>query len=125
MGIDGLLTVARRSLIRLHPHEAQAAVAAGAVLVDTRPEYQRRSSGGIPGALIVERNHLEWRLDPTSSGAIPGVADDNTHWIVICDEGYSSSLAAASLRQIGLTRATDLIGGFQAWLKEGLPIEPP
>ncbi|MEU5836079.1 rhodanese-like domain-containing protein [Streptomyces diacarni] len=124
MGIDDRLADVRRSLERLHPHEAQAAVAEGAVLVDTRPEFQRRATGTIPGALIVERNHLEWRLDPASSGALPEATDRARRWIVLCDEGYASSLAAASLRWVGLSRATDLIGGFQAWRRAGLPVTP-
>ncbi|WP_037786537.1 rhodanese-like domain-containing protein [Streptomyces sp. AA1529] len=125
MGIDDRLTDVRRSIERLHPHEAQAAVGQGAVLVDTRPEFQRHAAGTIPGALIVERNHLEWRLDPASSGAVPEATDHAVRWIVLCDEGYASSLAAASLRWIGLPRATDLIGGFQAWRRAGLPVTPP
>ncbi|CAL9361955.1 MULTISPECIES: rhodanese-like domain-containing protein [Streptomyces] len=124
MGIDARLAAVRRSLDRLHPHEAHAAVARGAVLVDTRPEFQRRADGTVPGALIVERNHLEWRLDPASSGALPEATSATIRWIVLCDEGYASSLAAASLRWIGLPRATDLIGGFQAWRRAGLPVTP-
>src|SRR5215216_1337877 len=106
MGIDEKLATARRCLDRLHPQEAAAAVARGAVLVDTRPEFQRRASGTIPGALIVERNHLEWRCDPACEASLPQATDPEVRWIVFCDEGYASSLAAASLRWIGLTRAT-------------------
>jgi rhodanese-related sulfurtransferase len=90
--------------------------------VDTRPEYQRRADGDIPGAVVVERNHLEWRLDPHSDSRIPEAVHDRVHWIVICDEGYSSSLAAASLRAIGLVNATDVVGGFQEWRAAGLPV---
>lgn len=85
----------------------------------------RRAEGGIPGALVIERNHLEWRCDPASSGALPEAARSGIRWIVFCDEGYASSLAAASLRAIGLPRATDLIGGFRAWRAAGLPVTGP
>ena len=92
------------------------------LLADIRPEFQRRKDGEIPGAVIVERNHLEWRLHPTSSGRIEEAVDADIHWIVICDEGYASSLAAATLHMIGLRRATDVVGGFQAWRAEKLPV---
>lgn len=95
------------------------------MLVDIRPEFQRRADGEIPGAVIVERNHLEWRLHPASSGRIPEAVDADVQWIVICDEGYASSLAAATLRLIGLHRATDVVGGFQAWRQAVLPVHPP
>ena len=97
----------------------------GALLVDTRPEFQRRADGEIPGAIIIERNHLEWRLHPASPGRIPEAADRDIHWIVICDEGYASSLAAATLQTIGLHRATDVVGGFQAWRAARLPVSSP
>ncbi len=106
------------------PAEAEAAVARGALLVDTRPLQQRRSEGAIPGALLIERNHLEWRLDPTSDARIPEAVDHDVEIIVVCSEGYSSSLAAASLQDLGLHRATDLEGGFQAWRAAGLPTAP-
>ena len=93
----------------------------GALIVDIRPEYQRRADGEIPGAVIIERNHLEWRLDPASAGRIPEATDARVRWIVICDEGYASSLAAATLCEIGLA-ATDVAGGFRAWEKARLPI---
>jgi rhodanese-related sulfurtransferase len=124
-GIDGLLERARADLDRPGPEEAFAALREGAVLVDTRPEFQRRADGDIPGALVIERNHLEWRLDPDSSGRIPEACSRDTRWIVVCDEGYASSLAAASLRAVGLTSATDLDGGFQAWRAADLPVTPP
>ena len=92
------------------------------MLVDTRPEWQRRAEGVIPGARVIERNHLEWRLDPTSDARIPEAVDHDVEVIVVCSEGYSSSLAAASLQDLGLRRATDLVGGFQAWRDEGLPV---
>ena len=96
-----------------------------AILVDIRPEGQRAIEGCIAGALVVERNVLEWRLDPASSARLPVATDHDIHVIVFCSEGYSSSLAATSLQDLGLHRATDVIGGFQAWRAMGLPIVPP
>jgi rhodanese-related sulfurtransferase len=124
-GIDNILARARAGLRRLEPHRALDAVRHGAVLVDTRPEFQRRADGEIPGAIVIERNHLEWRLDPSSGASIPEAVDHDIEWIIICDQGYSSSLAAASLRSLGLDRATDVIGGFQAWREAGLPVTRP
>jgi rhodanese-related sulfurtransferase len=124
VSIDRLLAEARAGLTRLKPHDAAQAVRAGALLVDTRPEYQRRVDGDIPAAIVIERNHLEWRLDPRSDARIPEAAHERIRWIVICDEGYSSSLAAASLRAIGLLHATDVVGGFQEWRAAGLPVTP-
>ncbi|MFC7218422.1 rhodanese-like domain-containing protein [Streptomyces polyrhachis] len=124
MSIDDKLDAARRTLDRVHPVQAAAEAVRGAVLVDTRPESMRRADGTIPGALIVERNHLEWRCDPDCEARLPQAVDHEVRWIVFCDEGYASSLAAASLRWIGLNRATDLVGGFQAWRRAGLPVEP-
>ena len=117
-----LLGRARAKLTRLEPKEALAATQAGAFIVDTRPEYQRRADGEIPGAIVVERNHLEWRLHPASEGRIREAVHADVEWIVICDEGYSSSLAAATLQVIGLRRATDVVGGFQAWRAASLPV---
>ena len=97
----------------------------GAILIDTRPEFQRRADGEIPGAVIIERNHLEWRCDPASPSRIPEAAGHHVRWIICCDQGYSSSLAAASLRTLGLSSATDVIGGFQAWRAAGLPVATP
>ncbi|MCO5992375.1 rhodanese-like domain-containing protein [Actinoallomurus rhizosphaericola] len=122
MSVDRLLAEARARLVRLKPLEAAEAVREGARLVDTRPEYQRRADGDIPGAIVIERNHLEWRLDPHGGFRIPEATDHHVRWIVICDEGYSSSLAAASLRALGLVNATDVIGGFQEWRAAGLPV---
>jgi rhodanese-related sulfurtransferase len=123
--VDDLLDDARRRLRRLTPEEAAQAVAErGALLVDTRPEFQRREHGVIPGALLIERNHLEWRLDPTSDARIPEAVDHDVEVIVVCSEGYASSLAAASLQDLGLHRATDLDGGFLAWKAAGLPTQP-
>ena len=100
------------------------AVAAGAVLVDIRPEAQRRAEGGIPGSIIVERNVLEWRFDPSSAARLP-VASYELQPIIFCSEGYTSSLAAAALQDLGLLLATDLEGGFLAWQAAGLPVSPP
>lgn len=123
--IDALLAEARRGLVRLEPRAAARAVAEGALLVDTRPVEQRRRDGEVPGAVVVDRNVLEWRLDPTSCDRIPEVHDAGQAIIVMCNEGYSSSLAAATLQRLGLRRATDLAGGFQAWRECGLPVVPP
>jgi rhodanese-related sulfurtransferase len=125
MTIEHALAAARVGLCRLDPAEAAEAARCGARLVDTRPECQRRADGEIPGAIVIERNHLEWRLDPTSAGRIPEATDHDITWIVLCHEGYSSSLAAASLQRLGLRNATDVIGGFHAWKAAGLPITPP
>ena len=122
--IDQILAEARDRLDRLGPAEAFAAFSAGAVLVDIRPEAQRAREGGIPGALIVERNVLEWRFDPASAARLP-VARYDLQVIVFCSEGYTSSLAAAALQDLGLARATDLAGGFLAWQADGLPTCPP
>ncbi|HWI01439.1 MAG TPA: rhodanese-like domain-containing protein [Propionibacteriaceae bacterium] len=113
--IDVLLAQARRGLDRVHPAELESEMAAGAVVVDTRPIEQRRRDGELPGAVIIDRNVLEWRLDPSCPHHIPEVADTSARIVVVCNEGFSSSLAAATLRNLGLKRATDLIGGFQAW----------
>jgi rhodanese-related sulfurtransferase len=121
--VDELLVAARARLRRVNPTEAAAAVERGALLVDTRPLQQRRSEGEIPGALLIERNHLEWRLDPASDARIPQAVGYEVELIVMCSEGYSSSLAAASLQDLGLYRATDLDGGFQAWRAAGLPVQ--
>lgn len=123
--VDELLAEARARLQRVTATEAADAVATrGALLVDTRPEWQRRAEGEIPGALLIERNHIEWRLDPASDARIPEAVDHDVEVIVFCSEGYSSSLAAASLHDLGLHRATDLVGGFQAWRTAGLPTRP-
>jgi rhodanese-related sulfurtransferase len=100
-------------------------VRAGAVLVDIRSEVQRERDGVIPGAHFHPRNVLEWRLDPASGHCDPVLAGDlDRHVILVCNEGYQSSLAAATLQELGFTRATDLAGGFQAWRAAGLPVEP-
>jgi rhodanese-related sulfurtransferase len=123
--IDQLLAEARARLGRLSPAEAFAALSRGAVLVDIRPEAQRAREGGIPGALIVERNVLEWRFDPASDARLPWVHGYDHEIIVFCSEGYTSSLAAAALQDLGLSRATDLNGGFLAWAAAGLPTCSP
>jgi len=119
--IDQVLDDARVRLARLNPQQAQRAVAAGAVLVDIRPAAQRAAEGEIPGALIVERNVLEWRFDPASAARLPQASYD-AHVIVVCSAGFTSSLAAAALQDLGVLRATDLAGGFQAWQAAGLPV---
>lgn len=93
----------------------------GALLVDTRTDPQRAEQGELPGALVIDRTVLEWRLDPASAARIPEAVDYDVEIVVVCRQGYSSSLAAASLRALGLWRATDLIGGFEAWRRAGLP----
>jgi len=119
--IDEVLAAARARLVRLSPAQAQQVTAEGAILVDIRPEAQRLTEGEIPGAVIVERNVLEWRFDPASAARLP-VADYDLQVVVFCSEGYTSSLAAASLLDLGLRSATDLDGGFRAWEAAGLPV---
>lgn len=119
---DQLVAEARRDLKRLGPVEAAAAVSAGAVLVDVRSELQRERDGVVPGSVFFPRNVLEWRCDPASPARDERVCDRGGQLIVMCDEGYQSSLAAANLRRLGFERATDLAGGFQAWRAAGLPV---
>jgi len=121
-GIDVLLAEARLEIERLGPEHAHREMAAGAVLVDIRPTEQRREEGEIPGAIVIGRNVLEWRLDPRSDARIVELARYDACIIVLCSEGYASSLAAASLRQLGLRKATDIAGGFRAWKAAGLPV---
>jgi rhodanese-related sulfurtransferase len=120
--VDSLLAGARAGLVRLEPGAAADAMNDGALLVDIRPEAQRRAEGEVPGAVLVERNVLEWRMDPTSPSSLPEILGPAQVIVVLCSEGYASSLAAATLRQLGLERATDVIGGFQAWRRAGLPV---
>ena len=115
------LAAVRTGLERLTPHAAARAQAEGAVLVDIRPQAQRAREGEIPEALVIERNVLEWRFDPSSAARLPIATDHDLRVIVLCSEGYTSSLAAASLQGLGLRRATDLDGGFLAWRAAGLP----
>ena len=119
-GIDTLLAAARARLVRLGPRETHSAMGRGAVLVDIRPAAQRAEHGEIPGAIVIERNVLEWRLDPRSDARLSFTRYD-LEVIVTCQEGYTSSLAAAALQDLGLLRATDLDGGFKAWQAAGLP----
>ena len=121
-GVDGLLEQARTGVRRLTPQEALAAAAGGAMLVDTRTEWQRAAQGEVPGALVIDRTVLEWRLDPGSDAKIPEATGHDLLVVVLCRQGYSSSLAAASLRANGLHRATDVIGGVEAWAAAGLPL---
>ncbi|MDQ6880275.1 MAG: rhodanese-like domain-containing protein [Candidatus Dormibacteraeota bacterium] len=116
-----LLDRARRDLVRVEPEQAAVELAQGALLVDIRPADQRSEEGEIPGATVIDRNVLEWRLAPDSPWRISAVTGPDTRVIVVCNEGYSSSLAAATLQELGLVNATDLIGGFQAWQAAGLP----
>lgn len=118
--IDELLREARGTLTRLSPHEALAAQQAGALLVDTRAEGDRINEGALPGAVVIERTVLEWRLDPANDARLP-LASHDLHVVVVCNEGFSSSLAAATLQRLGIRRATDLEGGFRAWKAAGLP----
>ena len=118
--IDQMLADARSQLRRIRPVELPAALGRGAILVDIRPDAQRRREGSLPGALVIERNVLEWRLDPSSSARLSLATDHDREWIVVCSQGYTSSLAAASLRQLGLSRATDLDGGYQALESAGM-----
>ena len=118
--IDEILAEARGRIRRLDPELAHRALAHGAVLVDIRPAAQRAAEGGVPGALVIERNVLEWRFDPRSEARLP-IADYDLHVIVLCSEGYTSSLAAAALQELGIHRATDVVGGFHAWVAADLP----
>jgi rhodanese-related sulfurtransferase len=123
LSIDQVLSAARTRLRRLSPEEAhEAMIKTGAILVDIRPGAQRAVEGSIPGALVVERNVLEWRFDPASSARLPVATDHDIQVIVFCSEGYTSSLAAIALQDLGLHRATDMIGGFQAWKAMRLPL---
>jgi rhodanese-related sulfurtransferase len=123
-GVDRLLDEARTGLRRLGPQAAHQAWLGGAELVDIRPAAQRAEEGEVPGALVVERNVLEWRFDPQSRWHLPEVTGYDRSVIVVCQEGYASSFAAASLRELGHQRVADLIGGFAAWAAAGLPVQP-
>ncbi|RDI68883.1 rhodanese-like domain-containing protein [Nocardia pseudobrasiliensis] len=123
MSVQELLDRARARLLRVDPQQAAALQADGALLIDIRPHANRAAEGEIPGALIIERIVLEWRLDPTGDHRLPGLAAD-TPVVLICNEGYASSLAAADAQRLGLTHATDLVGGFRAWRAAGLPTVP-
>ena len=123
-GIDEVLDEARTRLDRLDAREAYDAVRAGAVLVDIRPQINRDMEGGLPGAVVIDRNVLDWRLDPASDARLP-IAGYDLHVIVVCNEGYASSLAAAALQNLGIQRATDHVGGYRAWRAAGLPTTEP
>jgi len=117
-----LLTDVRRGLDRVEPEDLEREVAAGALVVDIRPVENRDPEGEMPGALVVDRNVLEWRLDPTCDARLPEADDPGRRVILFCNDGYASTLAADTLRRIGLGRATDLVGGYRAWrgLHEGV-----
>ncbi len=123
--IAELLEQVRAGLSRVGPAEAARIAARGGLLVDIRPLELRRRHGTVPGAVVVDRNQLEWRLDPTSPDRLPEVVDAGQEIVLVCQEGFASSLAAGSLQALGLRRATDLDGGFVAWAAAGLPVEPP
>jgi rhodanese-related sulfurtransferase len=125
VSIDDLLERARERLDRVEPAEAVAEVQRGAVLIDIRSELQRERDGVVPDALHFHRNVLEWRCDPECEARDPRVGGLDRRVIVMCDAGYQSSLAATSLQELGFERATDLVGGFQAWRAAGLPVVSP
>jgi len=118
--IDRVVHLARARLNRLPAAAVPAALARGAVLVDIRPAAQRAREGDVSGALVIERNVLEWRCDPTSDARVPQAIDDDVEWVILCSEGHTSSLAAAALQDLGLSRATDVIGGYRALVDEGV-----
>ena len=120
--VDDLLTSARAQIRRLDPHQTAAACRRGAMLIDIRPTVQRRWEGEVPGAVVVERNVLEWRLDPASAHRLAEITDHEQEIVVMCSEGYASSLVAATLVELGYVSAGDLDGGFQAWAGAGLPV---
>lgn len=124
-GIDALVARLREDYTRVGPVQAHAEFLSGALMVDIRYQALRERDGLIPGALVIERNELEWRLDPEGSHRLPEATDHEVRIVVICNEGYASTLAAASLHALSLRNATDLTGGFQAWRTAGLPVTPP
>ena len=115
--IDRVLADARTRLRRLAAEEIPAALRRGAILVDIRPAGQRAAEGDVPAALVIERNVLEWRCDPTSDARLPQAIDDDVEWVILCSQGYTSSLAAAALQDLGLHRATDVVGGYHALIE--------
>lgn len=118
--IDRVLEQARGRLNRIDAADVPAALDRGALLVDIRPAAQRAAEGEVPAALIIERNVLEWRCDPTSDARLPQAAGDDVEWVILCSEGYTSSLAAAALRELGLHRSTDVVGGYHALVAAGV-----
>jgi rhodanese-related sulfurtransferase len=122
--VDDLLEAARARLARVSAREALEATSRGAVIVDIRSQDQRRAHGVVPGALWFPRNHLEWRFDPTSEWAHPAVSDSETRVVLMCAQGYATSLAAVTLQDMGFVRTTDMVDGFDGWRAAGLPVEP-
>ncbi|HZU46594.1 MAG TPA: rhodanese-like domain-containing protein [Mycobacterium sp.] len=118
--IDRMLGIARTRLRRLTSDQIPDALRRGAVLVDIRPQAQRAAEGEVPGALVIERNVLEWRCDPTSDASLPQAVDDDVEWVIVCSEGYTSSLAAAALQDLGLHKATDVVGGYHTLVAAGV-----
>lgn len=118
--IDRILDAARGRLRRLPADEVPAALRRGALLVDIRPQAQREREGAVPDALVIERNVLEWRCDPTSDARLPQAVGDDVEWVILCSQGYTSSLAAAALQDLGLRRATDVVGGYHALAAAGV-----
>ncbi len=121
--IDQLLDAARRRYRRLPAEQVPDALRRGAVLVDIRPQAQRAREGAVPGALVIERNVLEWRCDPTSDARLPEAVGDDVEWVIVCSQGYTSSLAAAALLDLGLHGATDVVGGYHALAAAGVPAQ--
>ena len=121
--IDRVLADARAQLRRLAAEEIPPSLRRGAILVDIRPAAQRAAEGDVPAALVIERNVLEWRCDPTSDARLPQATDDDVEWVILCSEGYTSSLAAAALQDLGLHRATDVVGGYHALAASGVLAE--
>ena len=122
--VEVLLERARAGLDRVQPEQLATEVANGAIMIDIRPAEQRARDGELPAAVVIDRNVLEWRLDPTSPHRAALGIGHQTRLIVVCNEGYSSSLAAATLRELGLVRATDLVGGYQGWRGRAESDEP-
>lgn len=118
--IDAVLDAARTKLTRIEATEVPAALDRGALLVDIRPAAQRAREGEVAAALVIERNVLEWRCDPTSDARLPEAVGDDVEWLILCSEGYTSSLAAAALQDLGLGRASDVVGGYQALKATGV-----
>lgn len=118
--IERVLEAARERYHRLPADQVPEAVRRGALLVDIRPAAQRAREGEVPGALVIERNVLEWRCDPTSDARLPQAVGDDIEWVILCSEGYTSSLAAAALLDLGLHRATDVVGGYHALAAAGV-----
>jgi rhodanese-related sulfurtransferase len=125
ISITAMVERARARYERLGPREAYEAMQRGALLIDTRDGDQRRRDGSVPGALVIDRTVLEWRVDPDSGTTHPAINGLDTPMILLCQDGYSSSLAVASLLDLGATNVTNVAGGFQAWRDQGLPVRAP